>query len=114
MKETSKKMNIETPDEIQKRIDKELEFKLEYVMKKMRSEDECLLLLHAIRKHENLLEEVQQLDHYVRLYYWRAAYFIFDYLRQSDALGRQSDGFSEHVRETIHEATKKAYIHAER
>ena len=112
----NKKKNpyMETPKEFQKRIDKELGFKLEYCMQKMRNEKERLLLLHAIRHYENLLEELQGLDHYVRLYYWEAAFYIFDYLRQSDALGRQSNGFSEHVKNTIIEKSKKAYVYAGR
>ena len=112
----NKKKNpyMETPKEFQKRIDKELKYKLEYVMKMMRSEEERQLLLNAIRQYVNLLDEVQSLDHYVRLYYWQGAFHIFDYLRQSDALGRQSDGFSEHVKNTIIEKSKKAYVYAER
>ena len=114
MKETSKKMNIETPEEFQKRIDKELGYKLEYFMKKMRNEKERMEMLNEIREYARLLDNVQELDHYVRLYFWQAAVAIFDYLRQSDALGRQSEGFSEHVMNTIHESSKKAYLYAER
>ncbi len=112
MSKSKKILGIETPEEFQKRIDKELEFKLEYVMKMMRSEEERQLLLNAIRQYVNLLDEVQSLDHYVRLYYWQGAFHIFDYLRQSDALGRQSEGFAEHVTTTILESAKKAYLDA--
>lgn len=108
----TKNPNRETPEEFQKRIDKELGYKFDYVMKKMRGEVERLRLHIAIREYVKLLDGVQRFDHYFRLYYWQAAVAIFDYLRQSDALGRQSEGFNEHVKKTISDTLTKAYHHA--
>ena len=112
MNKKSNKINIETPEEFQKRIDKELGYKLEYFMKKMRNEKERMEMLNEIREYARLLDNVQELDHYVRLYFWQAAVAIFDYLRQSDALGRQSAGFADHVAKNILESTEKAFYYA--
>ncbi len=112
MSKSKKNPGIETPEEFQKRIDKELAYKFEYVMEKMRGEVDRILLYGSICEYVKLLNGVQRLDHYVRLYYWQAAVAIFDYLRQSDALGRQSEGFNEHVKKTFSKALAKAYYHA--
>jgi hypothetical protein len=81
-------------------------------MKKMRTDAERQLLEDTVLQYACLLDDVQQLDHYVRLYYWQAAFYIFDYLRQSDALGRQSAGFADHVAKNILESIEKAYYYA--
>ena len=79
----------------------ELEQKLREAFAELKSEDERMVVLDSILNHLIALDIVQQMDYRVRMVFWKCHYHIYDFLRQTGQMGRESGPVSKDVREFL-------------
>ena len=68
----------------------ELEQKLREAFAELKSKEERLQVLDSVLNHLIALDIVQQMDYRLRMVFWKCNYHVYDFLRQTGQMGRES------------------------
>ena len=79
---------------------KDLEQKLREAFADM-NKGERMVVLDSVLNHLIALDIVQQMDYRVRMVFWKCNYHVYDFLRQTGQMGRESGPVSKDVREFL-------------
>ena len=79
---------------------KDLEQKLREAFADM-NKGERMVVLDSVLNHLIALDIVQQMDYRVRMVFWKCNYHVYDFLRQTGQMGRESGPVSKDVKEFL-------------
>ena len=85
----------------------ELEQKLREAFAELKSKEERLQVLDSVLNHLIALDIVQQMDYRLRMVFWKCNYHVYDFLRQTGQMGRESGPVSKDVRNFLSELFDK-------
>ena len=80
---------------------RELKKNIYGVLKATHNTKMSLRIINSLFATANFLDGVQRMPLEERLNYWRCFFYLVDFLRQNDQLGRTTDGFNYEVREAL-------------
>ena len=85
----------------------ELEQKLREAFAELKSKEERLQVLDSMQDHLIALDIVQQMDYRLRMVFWKCNYHVYDFLRQTGQMGRESGPVSKDVKQFLSELFDK-------
>ena len=85
---------------------KELEQKLREAFAGM-NKGERMVVLDSVLNHLIALDIVQQMEYRLRAVFWKCNYHVYDFLRQTGQMGRESGPVSKDVRNFLSELFDK-------
>ena len=85
---------------------KDLEQKLREAFADM-NKGERMVVLDSVLNHLIALDIVQQMDYRLRMVFWKCNYHVYDFLRQTGQMGRESGPVSKDVRNFLSELFDK-------
>ena len=86
---------------------KDLEQKRREAFAELKSKEERLQVLDSVLNHLIALDIVQQMDYRLRMVFWKCNYHVYDFLRQTGQMGRESGPVSKDVRNFLCELFDK-------
>ena len=79
---------------------KQLEQRLREAFADM-NKGERMVVLDSVLNHLIALDIVQQMDYRLRMVFWKCNYHVYDFLRKTGLMGRESGPLSKDVREFL-------------